>query len=98
MMGLSSYINKLYDCMDYISKEKSLLKISGTYNLPLPMCKSGQIRYKGAPLDLVKKMKLEVELEKVKVQMLIQNNKQLTSFIDNIQASNVWLFSNLMSW
>lgn len=50
------------------------------------------IRHKGAVLNLVKKMKLQAELEKEIVQILIQNNKQLTSFIGNIQASYVWLY------
>jgi len=53
------------------------------------------MRCKGAPLDLVKKMKPWVGLEKVKVHMLIQNNKQLAPSIGSIQASYVWLFSSL---
>ena len=37
--------------------------------------------FKGDLLDLVKKMKPHVDLEKAKVQMLIQNSKKLASFI-----------------
>jgi len=37
----------------------------------------------------------EEKLEKAKVQMLIQNNKQLTSFIANTQASYACLYNNL---
>lgn len=41
------------------------------------------MQYKGESLELGKKTRKEVELEKEKVQILIQNNKQLTSFISN---------------
>jgi len=53
------------------------------------------MRYKGAPLDLEKKMKPQVELEKEKVQMLLHNYEQLTSLIGNIQDSYVWLCNSL---
>lgn len=51
--------------------------------------------YKGASLDLGKKMKPQVELKKERVQMLIQSNKQLTSFVSNIHDSYAWLYNNL---
>lgn len=41
------------------------------------------MQYKGVLLELGNKSRKEVELEKPKVQMLIQNNKQLTFFISN---------------
>ena len=51
--------------------------------------------YKGAPLDLVKKMNTQAELEKAKFQMLIQNNEKIVSFIGSMRASYVRLYSSL---
>jgi len=45
------------------------------------------MQYKGAPLQLPKKMKPQVELEKAKVWMLIQNYEKLAPFVSNIHAS-----------
>jgi len=45
------------------------------------------VKYRCAPPELVKKTREQVELEKAEVQMLIQRNKQLNSFITNIQES-----------
>ena len=63
--------------------------------VPISYVEEWSKKYKWAPLDLVNKMKPWVELEKEKVRMLIQNNKQLTSFIGSILASYVWFFSRL---
>lgn len=57
--------------------------------------KEWERRYKGAPLTLGMKMKLHAELEKARVQMLIQKNKQLASFIGNIQAPYLWLYNSI---
>ena len=70
---------------------KTLKKIQSS----ISYVKEWTMRYKGAPFDLVKKMKPQAELEKEKVWMLIQKNKQFTSFIGNIQDSYVWLFNSL---
>lgn len=43
-----------------------------------------EMQHKGAPPKLVKKTRKDVELEKAWVQMLIQSNKQIASFIANI--------------
>lgn len=59
------------------------------------MYKSGQCGTKGDPLDLAKKMKPQVELEKEKVWMLIQNYDHLTPSINNIHASYVQLYNSL---
>lgn len=40
-------------------------------------------------IELVKKMKPQEDLEKVKVKTLILNNKKIASFIGNIHASYV---------
>lgn len=53
------------------------------------------IQYKGALLELGKMKMQEVELEKTKVCMLIQNNKQFTSFISNTQASYARFYNSL---
>ena len=53
------------------------------------------LQCKGVPLELGKKERKEVELEKAKVWMLIQNNKQITSFITNTQDSYVRLHNSL---
>ena len=53
------------------------------------------MQYKGALHDLGKKTRQEAKLEKEKVCMLIQDNKQLTSFIANIQASYAHLYNSL---
>lgn len=53
--------------------------------------------YKGEPLDLGKKMKPQVEVVKERVWILIWNNKQLASFIGNIQTSYAQIYNNLDS-
>ena len=40
-------------------------------------------------------MQMKLELEKVKVRMLILNYEQLTPFISNIQTSYAQLYNNL---
>jgi len=50
---------------------------------------------KGAQLELANKTREQVELEKVKLQIIIQRNKQLTSFITNIQTSDARLQNNV---
>lgn len=55
------------------------------------------MRYEGAPLNLGKKMKPQAKLEKARVRMLIHNNKQLASFIGNIQASYARIYNTLDS-
>lgn len=53
------------------------------------------MKYKGPPLDLEKKMNPQEEVEKVKVQMLIQNYEQLSLFIDSIHTWYVQLYTSL---
>ena len=53
------------------------------------------MQYKGASLDLGKKTKQQVELEKGRVLMLIHNNKIIASFILRIQDSYARLYDSL---
>lgn len=51
--------------------------------------------YKEAPLTIVKMMKPQAKLEKEKVRVLIQNNKQLATFITNTQDAYSWFYNSL---
>lgn len=53
------------------------------------------MQYKGSSSELGKKTRQQAELEKSQVRMLIQSNKQLRSFIVNIQASYAWLYNSV---
>lgn len=53
------------------------------------------MRHKGELLSFLEKMKPQVELEKARVQIQIQNNKKLDSLISSIHASYVRLYNNL---
>lgn len=57
--------------------------------------KEQKMNYKGASLHFPKMMKLQAQLDKEKIQMQIQNYKQLTPFISSIQDSYAWLFKRL---
>lgn len=76
-------------------KRKQFDKILKNIQVSIAYVQEWTMRYKGAPLELVKKMKPHEELEQAKVRMLIQKNKHLASFIGSIQDSYVWLFTIL---
>ena len=80
--------------MAYNNRAKILLKHSRTTSYHYS-CARMDNAIKGELLDLVKKMKPQAELERARVRLLIQNNKQLASFIDSIQNSYVCFFSGL---
>ena len=103
---LGETMRKLYDGFITIHKavvhfhglqqqRKEFVKTLKNIQASIAYVQEWTMRYKGEPLDLVKKMKPHVDLEKAKVWMIIQNNKQLTSFIGSIQASYVWLYNIL---
>lgn len=103
---LGGTTQKIYDKLVTIHKEvvclhglqqQSIQFVKNTKNIQasIPYVKVWTMWHRGAPLDLVKKMKPWVELEELKVRMLIYNNKQLTSFNGSIQASYVGLYSTL---
>lgn len=78
MQKVVVHLHELYQkCKDYVK----------TFNVvQLIIVHEFSLQYKGAPLELRKKTRQEAQLEKEKVQILIQNNKQLASFIANTQA------------
>ena len=89
-------IHKAVVCLHVLQQQrKEFVKRLKNIQVSISYVQESTMRYKGAPLELVKKMKPHVEMERAKVQMLIQNNKHLTSFIGSIHASYVWLFSSL---
>lgn len=59
-------------------KRKEFVKILKNIQDVIAYVQEWTMRYKGAPLDLVKEMKPRVEMENVKVWMSIQNQRQLT--------------------
>lgn len=53
------------------------------------------MQYKGALHEMGKKTRQEEELEKSKVWMIVQNDKQFSSFVSNTQASYAQFYNSL---
>ncbi len=95
---LETTMRKLYDELFTMHKEvfrvhvlqqrsKEFVQTLRNIHATITHVEEWKMQYKGAPLHLPKMMKPQIELEKAKVHMLIQNYKQLTPFISSIQAS-----------
>lgn len=74
-------------------KWKENAKYLKVFHTTIAIVHEWSMEYKGARLELMKKKMQQTELEKTGVQMLIQCNKELISFIADIQASYAQLYN-----
>ena len=99
-------MRKLYDGFFTVHKEvfhlhglhqwrKEFVKTIKNIHVAITYVHEWTIWFKGAMLELLKKMKPQEDLEKAKVRMLIHNKKKFASFIGITKAWHVWLYSSL---
>lgn len=82
----------LYGFQQQCAKKTQTLKYIHTFIVHVQEWK---MRYKGAPLYFHKMMKLQVELDKAWIQMLVKNYEHLPLLITNLESSQAQLYMSL---